>query len=108
MRLRTSRLFLLPIFFAAVPALPPAFAQSPSDASLEALNARVTELYKAGKYGDAIPLAEQYAAAVKSALRRERTSERHALAWQARLLQDKNRLSERTRALDAPRARYLR
>ena len=49
MRLRTSRLFLLPIFFAAVPALPPAFAQSPSDASLEALNARVIELYRADR-----------------------------------------------------------
>jgi len=66
MRLRAWRLFLLSILFALAGTLPCALAQSPSDAELEALNNRVISFYRAGKYGDAIPLAERYAAGTKA------------------------------------------
>ena len=94
MRLRTLRLLLLPIFFAAVLAPPPAFAQSPSKAGLEALNTRVIELYQAGKYGEAIPLAEQCAAASKARYGENAPEYATALNNLAQLLQATNRLAE--------------
>ena len=94
MRLRTLRLFLLLIFFAAVLAQPPAFAQSPSDAKLEALNARVIALLRAGKYGDAMPLAEQFAAAAKARYGKNAPEYATALSNLARLLKATNRLAE--------------
>ena len=94
MRLRTLRLFLLPIVFAAVLALPPAFAQSPSDAELDALNNRAIALYRAGKYGDAISLAEQYAAAAKARYGENAPEYATALNNLAQLLQTTNRLAE--------------
>ncbi len=53
---------LLPVLFAIALSPRPAFAQSPSDAELKAMSSRVVELYQAGKYDQAIPLAERYAA----------------------------------------------
>jgi len=35
-------------------------ARAQSDAELKALNQRVIELYRAGKYGEAVPFAEHY------------------------------------------------
>jgi len=35
-------------------------ARTQSDAELKALNQRVIELYRAGKYGEAVPFAEHY------------------------------------------------
>jgi hypothetical protein len=66
MGLRAWKLFLLSISFAIAAALPHALAQSPSDDELKALNGRVAALYRAGKYGEAIPLAEQFVAGTKS------------------------------------------
>ncbi len=94
MPLRALRLLLLPIFFAAVLALPPAFAQSPSDAELKALNARVIALYQAGKYDDAIPLAEQLAAATKARYGDAAPVYATALNNLAQLLQATNNLAE--------------
>jgi hypothetical protein len=41
-------------------------ARAQSDAERNALNQRVSELYRAGKYNEAVPLAEQYAEAMKA------------------------------------------
>jgi hypothetical protein len=41
-------------------------APGQSDAELKALNQRVIELYRAGKYGEAVPFAEHYTEAMKA------------------------------------------
>ena len=41
-------------------------AQADTDAELNALNDQVITLFKAGKYAEAVPVAEHYAAAVKA------------------------------------------
>ena len=41
-------------------------ARAQSDEELKALNEQVVALYNAGKYTEAIPLAERYAEAIKS------------------------------------------
>ena len=56
MRLRFLMLLLEMVLLA------PTFAQAPSDAELKALKNRVILLYQTGKYTEAIPLAERYAA----------------------------------------------
>ena len=69
MRLRALRSFLLPILFAIAVVLPltPAFAQSPSDAELDALHKRANELFEAGRYAAALDMAEKRAAAAEKA-----------------------------------------
>ena len=73
----------------------PASAQSDkSDSQLKAINERVLELYRTGKFAEAIPLAERYADAVKA-----RHGARHAeyatsLHNLAHLLMAANRSSE--------------
>ncbi len=52
MRLQALKSFLLPVLFAIALAPPLAFAQSPGDAELQAMNSRVEELYPAGKYDE--------------------------------------------------------
>ena len=94
MRLRALKLFLLSIAFALAAALPPALAQSPSDAGLEALNDRAIALYQAGKYGEAIPLAEQYAEGTKARYGENAQEYSTALNNLAQLLQATNRLDE--------------
>ena len=94
MRLRALRSFLLAILFAIALAPPPAFAQSPSDAELNAMGSRVTELYQAGKYGEAIPVQERYAAATAARYGEDAPEYATALNNLAQLLQATNRLSE--------------
>ena len=43
----------------------PVSAEPPSEAELQALNKRVIALYQGGKYAEATPLAEAYAAGAK-------------------------------------------
>ena len=59
MRLRMLGLFLLSISF-AIATLPPALAQR--DAEITALKQHGIELFQAGKYAEALPVAKQYAA----------------------------------------------
>ena len=68
-------------------------AHSQSDSELNALNKRVIELHGAGKYGEAIPLAERYAEAMKT---RGPDGPAYAAALNnlATLLQATNRLTE--------------
>src|SRR5262245_36346251 len=75
---------------ASVPS--PAHAQS--DSELKALNNRVTELYRAGKFSEAIPLAQRYADAMKARHGPEHAEYATALNNLAQLLQNTNRLSE--------------
>lgn len=107
MRLQILRSFLLPVLFAIALALPPAFAQSPSDAELKAMNGRVAELFRAGKFGEAIPLAERYAAAAKARYGENAPEYTAALNNLATLLQDFEP-SFRGRAGVSPRARHRR
>ncbi len=90
MRLRASRSFLLAVLGAAALALQPVAAQSPGDAELMEMNSRINEFYQAGKYNEAIPLAEQYAVAVASDDRKYAA----ALNNWALLLQATNRFSD--------------
>lgn len=78
---------LLVIALAASP------AHSQSGSELNALNRRVIELHRAGKYSEAIPLAERYAEAMKA---RGPDSPEYATSVSnlARLLEDTNRMGE--------------
>ncbi|MGO9171686.1 MAG: tetratricopeptide repeat protein [Rhodomicrobium sp.] len=67
MRLRAWKLFLLSIAFVLAAALPPALAQSPSDSELKALKERANTLFQAGKYRQALRVAEEGAIAVEKA-----------------------------------------
>jgi CHAT domain-containing protein/tetratricopeptide (TPR) repeat protein len=94
MRLRALRSFLLPLFFAIAPTLPPASAQSPRDVELSAMNRRVEELYQAGKYSEAIPLAERYMAATGARYTEATPEYAAALNNLGRLLLATNRFAE--------------
>jgi CHAT domain-containing protein/tetratricopeptide (TPR) repeat protein len=59
-----------------------------------ALYRRVTELYQAGKYAEAMPLAERYAAAMKSRLGAEAPQYALALSWLAQLYDAQGRYAE--------------
>ncbi len=93
--------------------LTPTSARAQSEAELKALNEQVVQLYQAGKYAEAIPLAERYAEAMNA--RRGPDSPEYATALNnlAQLLQATNRLAEaeplmrRALAIDEnePRAR---
>jgi CHAT domain-containing protein/tetratricopeptide (TPR) repeat protein len=65
-----------------------------SDAELKALNQRVLELYHAGKYTEAIPLAERYAKTVQARHGPDDPQVATALSNLAWLLKDTNRLAE--------------
>ena len=94
MRLRVWKLFLLSIAFAIAAALPPALAQSASNAELRALNSRSLSLYQAGKYAEAMPLAEQYVTGTKARYGENAPEYAMALNNLAQLLQATNRLAE--------------
>ena len=94
MRLRALGMFLLFVSFTIAAVLPPAFAQAPSDADLSALNGRVVALYQAGKYGEAIPLAEQFVAGIKARYGENAPEYATALNILAELLRATNRLAE--------------
>ena len=61
--IRWSTILLLLAAAFIFPALP---SSAQSDTDLDALDRRVIELYRAGKFGEAIPVAEQYVAAAKN------------------------------------------
>ena len=103
MRRRALRLLLVSVFLATALALPPAFAQPPSEAELNAMNSRTVELYRAGKYGEAIAQAERYAAAVAARYTDNAPEYATALNNLAQLLQATNRLEE----AEAPMRRAL-
>lgn len=92
--LRMLGLLLLLLSIALATGAPPAGAQALGEAELNALNARVIALYRASKYGEAIPLAERYAAAVKA--RYGGNSSEYAVAVNilAQLLKATNRLTK--------------
>ncbi|MGO9545556.1 MAG: tetratricopeptide repeat protein [Rhodomicrobium sp.] len=94
MPLRALRSFLLSLLFTIILTPPLAFAQLPSDAELTAINNRVIELYRAGKYGEAIPLAKQYAAAKGARYGENAPEYATALNNLAMLLETTNRLSQ--------------
>jgi tetratricopeptide (TPR) repeat protein len=94
MRLRVLRSFLLSVLFAIALSPLPIFAQSPSDAELSALDGRISTLYQAENYREAIPLAAQYLATAKARHGDSAPQYAMALIWQARLLQVTKRLSE--------------
>ena len=69
-------------------------ARAQSDAELEALNQRANELYQAGKYGEAIPLAERYSGAIETRDGPDDPAYATALNNLAQLLQVTNRSAE--------------
>ncbi len=71
-----------------------AFAQEAGDDGLEALDGRILALLQAGKYPEALPLAEQYAAGVKARFGENATQYATALNMQAVLLGAANRFAE--------------
>jgi hypothetical protein len=75
-------------------ALPPSRAQAQSDPELKALNAQVIELYRAGKFAEAIPLAERFADAVKARSGPDHREYATALNNLAQLLHDTSRFGE--------------
>jgi tetratricopeptide (TPR) repeat protein len=94
MRLRTLRWFLLLVLFAIALELPPVFAQSPSDAELKAMNSRVEELIQAGKYNEAVPLAERVVTAAAARFGENAPGHATALNNLAELLRAMNRFAE--------------
>ncbi len=69
-------------------------ARAETEAEIEALGARVEELYDAGKYGEATPLAERYAKRAKIKFGGNDPEYATAIAWLALLLKATNRLKE--------------
>ena len=61
MCLRILRTFLLPVLFAIALSPPSTFAQAPGDGEIAALKQHGFELFQAGKYADALPVAKRYA-----------------------------------------------
>ncbi len=94
MRLRLLGVVLLLLSISIIAAPPPARAQAPGEAEIEALNDRVVELYQAGKYSEAIPLAERYAAAMKARHGENAPEYAEAINNLAQLLKATNRLAE--------------
>ena len=94
MPLRALRPFLLAALFAFALVPPPAYAQSLSDAELKAIGDRAIELDRIGKYGEAIPLQQQYAAAM--AARHGENANQYATALNnlAQMLKAANRFAE--------------
>jgi tetratricopeptide (TPR) repeat protein len=80
------------LLLAVAPAPSPPWAQS--DSELNALYAQAIELRRAGKFTEAIPLAQRYADAMKARHGAEHPEYATALNNQAQLLQDNNRLGE--------------
>jgi tetratricopeptide (TPR) repeat protein len=72
----------------------PSPAQVQSDPELTALNTQVIELYRTGKFNEAIPLAQRYAEAMKARHGSEHAEYATALNNLALLLKATNRLSE--------------
>ncbi|MGA7329353.1 MAG: CHAT domain-containing tetratricopeptide repeat protein [Rhodomicrobium sp.] len=110
MWLRGWGLFFLFVLFAIAAVRAPPHGQTLSDAELNALNGRSTALYQAGNYGDALPLAEQYAAGTKARYGENAPEYATALNNLAALLLATNRLSEAEplmrRALKIDEARF--
>ncbi len=94
MRLQALRSFLRPIILAIALALPPAFAQSPGDAELKAMNSRIEELLEAGNYNEAMPLAERYLTAAAARYGENAPEYATGLNNLAALLYATNRLTE--------------
>ena len=94
MRLRAFRPLLLSVLFAIALAPLAVFGQSPSEGELKALDSRVSALSQAGKYGEAVPLAEQYVAAAKERYGENAPQFAAALAQLGGLFRDTNRLSD--------------
>src|SRR5262249_28723492 len=69
-------------------------AQSQIDPEPKALNAQVIELHRAGRFAEAIPLAERYAEAMKARHGVDRPEYATALNNLAQLLQETNRLAD--------------
>ena len=95
--MRASRFAWAILFSAAfhiAGALAAGSATAQSDEALKALNQRLIELYKAGKFGEAIPVAERYAEATKVRHGAEHPEYATALINLAQLLQDTIRLAE--------------
>ena len=84
---------------------PSALAKAADDAA--ALNKQVKQLYNQGKYGEAIPMAGQYAAAAKARYGENAPEYATALNNLAHAASGTNRLSE-AEPLTAPRARPRR
>ena len=75
----------------------PLSALAKADEDVAALDKQVAQLYNQGKYAEAIPLAEQYAAAAKARYGEIAPDYATALVWQGLLLKATNRLSEAER-----------
>jgi CHAT domain-containing protein/tetratricopeptide (TPR) repeat protein len=72
----------------------PAVAAPSTEAKLSELSARVIALYSAGKFAEALPLAEQYSAMAQTQYGVNSTANAVAKSWHALLLKATNRLQE--------------
>src|SRR5690242_7906234 len=72
----------------------PAQTQFEFEPELKALYVQALEFYRAGKFAEALPLAERYADAIKAQLGPEHPEYATALINVAQLLKATNRLSE--------------
>ncbi len=94
MRLRACVLLLLSLAFAIASVPPPALAQSPSDAEITALKQHGFELFKAGKYAEALPVAKQYAELIQKRYGTAHSEYAIALYYIAEVLRASNRITE--------------
>src|SRR5262245_17234497 len=69
-------------------------SRKPTDAQLNELHERKTELYRAGKYREAIPLAKRYVEGTKARVGPNHPAHAAALNDLAALLEETNQLSE--------------
>ena len=90
--------FTLAIVFEAALVGAPLLAPGPTNAQtnddLAALNQQVQQLYQAGKYAEALPIAERYVSAAKQRHGEGHTEYAKAISWLAVLLRANNRPAE--------------
>ena len=94
MCLRIVRKFLLPVLFAIALSPPSTFAQAPGDGEIAALKQHGFELFQAGKYADALPVAKRYAELIEGRYGSAHAEYATALYYIAEVLRASNRLTD--------------
>src|SRR5262249_30440432 len=88
------RRFRALVFALAFGALLPQPARAQTLEELRSINQRVSELYRAGKYSEAVNLAEHYAELAKRGLGAEHPEYAEAITWLAFVYKAQGRLAE--------------
>src|SRR5437016_140612 len=88
---RVALVALLPSLFLMVP---PVTVCAQTDGNLEAFNRQVEQLYQAGNYAEAVPVAERYVALAKAQYGDDHTEFATAISWLGFIYRAQGRYAE--------------